>query len=137
VCNKRIKGIRYKCDVCVIYDLCEECHSSATDHHSPTHTFTIIQRPTCGQRLFRQHLRQMMKNEEMKQTEEGVEKVEMKNEDKTNESSPKVEIEEREKLIKEDQLRLINENGKEIMEHLEHKKEEIKQSESNDQVKKK
>jgi hypothetical protein len=122
------------CDVCVDYDLCEECRSSATEHHSPTHTFTIIQRPTCGQSRFRQHLRQMMKNEEMKRTEEGVEKIEMKNEDKTNEASPQIENERKREI---NQPHLINENEKQNLEHLEHKKEEVKQSESNDQVKKK
>jgi hypothetical protein len=75
----------------------------------------------------------MMKKGEMNRTEERVEKVEKKNEEKTNVALPQVEIEESDKLIKEDKPQLINENEKETMEH---KKEKVKQSESNDQVEK-
>ncbi|KAF9925858.1 hypothetical protein FBU30_004446 [Linnemannia zychae] len=45
VCMNTIKGIRYKCQECDNYDLCQECHPHATDRYHPNHTFTAIEKP--------------------------------------------------------------------------------------------
>lgn len=41
-CNKRIIGIRYRCDECNDYDLCENCFSNQSKIH-PIHAFLAIQ----------------------------------------------------------------------------------------------
>lgn len=37
-CKEQIIGMRYKCNVCGDYDLCEECERKKP--HNPEHTFT-------------------------------------------------------------------------------------------------
>lgn len=46
-CSQRIVGIRYKCNTCPDYDLCEKCEKSKV--HAE-HTFTQITRPFCPRR---------------------------------------------------------------------------------------
>jgi hypothetical protein len=43
-CQKRIIGLRFKCDSCDDYDLCGECFQVQEEVH-PDHEFTIIEKP--------------------------------------------------------------------------------------------
>ncbi|KAF9132482.1 hypothetical protein BG015_003702 [Linnemannia schmuckeri] len=45
VCMDTIKGIRYKCQDCDNYDLCQACHLLAAERYHPKHTFTAIEKP--------------------------------------------------------------------------------------------
>lgn len=46
-CKSRIVGIRYKCENCPDFDLCQKCEVNKATVH-PDHTFQTITRPACG-----------------------------------------------------------------------------------------
>ncbi|KAG0268369.1 hypothetical protein BGZ95_002481 [Linnemannia exigua] len=48
VCMDTIKGIRFKCQDCDNYDLCQACHPLAAERYHPKHTFTAIEKPLGG-----------------------------------------------------------------------------------------
>ncbi|KAF9909010.1 hypothetical protein EC991_009192 [Linnemannia zychae] len=51
VCMDTIKGIRYKCQDCDNYDLCQACHPLAAERYHPKHSFTAIEKPLGGRSL--------------------------------------------------------------------------------------
>ncbi|ORZ26475.1 hypothetical protein BCR41DRAFT_348372 [Lobosporangium transversale] len=51
ICFNTIKGIRYKCQDCDNYDLCQNCFCLASKRHHINHTFETIEKPFLSKRI--------------------------------------------------------------------------------------
>lgn len=41
-CKKPIKGYRFSCINCAVYDLCADCEANYSAYHNPRHLFNIV-----------------------------------------------------------------------------------------------